>query len=262
MVGLEQFEFLHGRHGLKYRQWCSRCFRSMVHVRLHAVAALATFFTAACQGPPVHRAIVREASVPSTALGCSLDPLEFAFDAHIDVPRVVALLPVRCVDCACGLDAVRRSILRAFPDDDLHVFVVLPAGDLCDSCGADMVGALVDERVTYFRDREGHAARMFARGLLPVAQASEMFLFYPRGTRWHDERIELATPAASFAPGAAAAPSAPPRAQAWWHRMGRIAPGRHCAEQELDAVLSSTMERLLSEPAERRAGAGAVLARQ
>jgi hypothetical protein len=243
----------------------------MFRARQHAVAALATLLAGACQGPPVQHAAVREASVPSIALGSSLAPLEAAFDARVEVPRLVALLPVRCADCACGLDAVRRSILRAFPDEGLHVFVVLPPGDLCDGCGADMIGALVDQRVTYFRDREGHAARTFARGLLPIARASEMFLFYPRGTRWHTESTALAAGQASTvstaptfpgAPPAVTVPSAPPRADAWWHRMGRIAPGRHCAEQELDAALSGTMARLLAEAAEDRARSGVELARQ
>jgi len=203
--------------------------------------------------------------VPSIALGSSLAPLEAAFDARVDVPRVVALLPVRCADCACGLDAVRRSILRAFPDEGLHVFVVLPPGDVCDGCGAFMIGALTDQRVTYFRDREGHAARTFARGLLPVAEASEMFLFYPRGTRWQEPPAAIAAahaPTLQSAPSATGAPSAPPRADAWWHRMGRIAPGRHCAEQELDAALSGTMARLLTEAAEQRARSGIAIASQ
>lgn len=247
----------------------------MLRTRPHTAAALAALLAVACQGPPVQHAIVREASVPSIALGSSLDPLQVAFDARVEVPRLVALLPVRCAECACGLDAVRRSILRAFPDEGLHVFVVLPPGDVCDGCGADMVGALIDQRVTYFRDREGHAARTFARGLLPVAQASEMFLFYPRGTRWlgelHAPAAVPATPAraaptatsmagATRAPAEIRAPSPPPKANAWWHRMGRIAPGRHCAQEELDAALSGTMARLLTEAAEQRARSGIAVA--
>lgn len=245
---------------------------SMFHARQHVVAALATLLAGACQGPPVQHAVVHEASVPSIALGDTLAPLQAAFDARVEVPRVVALLPVRCVECACGLDAVRRSILRAFPEDGLHVFVVLPPGDVCDGCGADVIGALLDRRVTYFRDREGHAARTFARGLLPIAQASEMFLFYPRGTRWQGG--DPTALAAGLEPSVTAAPTfqrasaltnvsnAPPRADAWWHRLGRIAPGRHCAEQELDVALSGTMARLLAEASEQRAQSGVELANQ
>jgi hypothetical protein len=236
----------------------------MTRTRLHTATALVALFAAACQGPPVQRAIVREATVPATPLGSSLGPLESAFDARVEVPRVVALLPVRCADCACGLDAVRRSILRAFPEEDLHVFVVLPPGDACDGCGAEMVGALVDQRITYFRDREGYAARTFARGLLPVAEASEMFLFYPRGALWRGEDATgaaAAAPVSHPAPGHGA-PTEAPRADVWWHRMGRIVPGRHCADQELDAALSGTMARLLTEATEQRARVGIAVAHQ
>jgi len=193
---------------------------------------------AACQGPPASELrteperldSVRSLQRPWTTLEHSLAPLERAFDAHADVPRVVALLPERCPDCAAGLGAVRRSVLNSFPGEGLHVFVVVPADGVCDGCGAPACCAVDDPRVTVFADPEGLAASTFARGLLPIARAEDVFLFYPRGVRWH---------------GAEAQPR--PAAQEWWHSMGRIQPSRHCSLEELDATLRASTARVLDD---------------
>ncbi len=212
----------------------------MIRALLIAMAALA----AACQGPPTAVHDVRSATAPCVELARTLAPLEAAFDAHADVPRVVVLLPARCEACACGLAAVQASILEAFPSDPLHVFVVLPGDAACDACGAPAAEGLFGPRVTVFRDLDRCAARAFARGLLPVSEASDMFLFYPSGLRWHDAPVTSNSTAARALPTAGGAP----RADQWWHRLGRIAPDRHCAAQELDATLRQTMAMLLGAP--------------
>ncbi len=187
---------------------------------------------AACQGPPELETVdsVRSVQRPWTTLEHGLGPLERAFDAHADVPRVVALLPERCPECAAGLAAVRRSVLTSFPGEGLHVFVVVPADGICDGCGAPACCAVDDPRVTVFADPDGLAADAFARGLLPVAHAEDVFLFYPRGVRWQSADVHVR-----------------PEAQEWWHSMGRIQPSRHCSLAELDATLRASTARLLDD---------------
>lgn len=214
----------------------------MLRHALLLCAALA----AACQGPPADVHAVHSAASPVVPLERSLAPLEAAFDGHADEARVVVLLPARCEQCACGLRAVRESILEAFPEARLHVLLVFPGGERCDACGAPVLHELGSARVTLFRDADGIAARAFARGLLPVAEARDMFLFYPRGMRWHD--APLAPSDTSAAARAAAPAGGAPRADQWWHRLGRIAPERHCATQELDQTLRQTVEALLAGP--------------
>lgn len=221
--------------------------------RLAAILLVASIgATSACQGPPQRAPLDVHAAVRAGAtLGASLRPLEAAFDAHCAVPRVVALLPARCEACASGVASLRRSILEAFPREPYHVFVLFERDARCEGCGAAAVSDLVDPRVTVFRDDEGFAARAFARGLLPVAEAREVFLFYPRGMRWRDEAPPRASPAGvepgapGLGVGARPRPGDPPRADEWWHSLGRIAPERYCATLELDSTLRATMAQLL-----------------
>ena len=199
------------------------------------IAGLVVALAAGCQGPPecdVHHAVETAPMVPIVD---SLRPLAEAFDSRAEVPRIVALLPDRCDGCGAGLDSIRSGVLESFPGRDLHVFVIFPGHLVCDGCGSK-VDSILDTRVTLFRDPEGRAARAFARGLLPVAEARQLFLFYPAGARWCD------------APDPAAEPSRlAPATRDWWHGLGRIAPDRYCTHYELDSTLRSTMVSLLGE---------------
>jgi len=205
------------------------------------VLLLSLLAISACKGPPPPLEEVQGAALPVIPLDGSLAALEETFDRFKDVPRVVVLLPPRCEVCASGLASVRINLLEAFPRRGLHVLVVLAGGECCDACGAAVLERLEDERVTVFEDRAGVAGRAFTRGLLPVAEACDVFLFYPRGARWSDEAVTpCEQPHANL-----------PRAGDWWHSMGRIAPERHCTVAQLDTALQATMARLLLEgPAE------------
>jgi hypothetical protein len=177
----------------------------MLRIALIAVAGLAL----ACQGPPattLHS--VQPTERPVVRLAQSLAPLADAFDAKADMPRVVALLPTRCDRCGQGLAALERSVLQAYPRERLHVFVVLPLGERCEACGAAAQRGTEDARLTFFCDAEGVASRAFARGLLPLARAQDVYLLYPAGVRWPRQGSPTVEPSKSQAFGVE--PEGPP----------------------------------------------------
>jgi hypothetical protein len=219
----------------------------MLRIALIAVAGLAL----ACQGPPattLHS--VQPTERPVVRLAQSLAPLADAFDAKADMPRVVALLPTRCDRCGQGLAALERSVLQAYPRERLHVFVVLPLGERCEACGAAAQRGTEDARLTFFCDAEGVASRAFARGLLPLARAQDVYLLYPAGVRWPRQGSPTVEPSKSQAfgvepEGPAGSGGGPPRAEEWWHRLGRVAPERHCTDLELEGTLRAAVGRLV-----------------
>ncbi|MEZ6015712.1 MAG: hypothetical protein R3F49_11395 [Planctomycetota bacterium] len=248
---------------------------------LRTLALTAALAALACQGPPARDAARSElrpfgssgagltlgAGSPDggapglgapVILGSTLAPLAEEFDRHAHEARVVALLPARCEACASGLAAIQESLLDAFPGGSFHVIVVLPGDDRCDGCGAPVVSGVQDPRVSMYVDQEGCATRAFTRGLLPMAEAYDVFLFYPRGTAWGSERaaqtegpragsgsLQQGAPLTASQGARLGAQNETPRAEEWWHRLGRFAPERHCAAQELDRALRTTMAQLL-----------------
>jgi len=115
----------------------------------------------------------------------SLDPLREEFDHHGDLPRVVVLMPH--MGCERGAAILREQVLDAYPDEELRLLVIWQ--DVARTQGAAAAARratllLDDPRVTAFHDCSGLAGRAFARGNLPVAEARELFLFYPAGTAW------------------------------------------------------------------------------
>ena len=178
-------------------------------------------------------------------LGASLDPLRDAFDENSEVPRVVALMPH--MGCERGAEILRREVLAAHVGRDLALFVIWQdeARTGGAAAAARATGYLQDQRVTAFHDASGIAGRAFARGNLPVAEAREVFLFYPAGMTW---------PSDGARPMSAKPVSAerPPRTDSWVHQLGRVAPERFCTPEELPRAIRLTVERLLEDADVRR----------
>lgn len=207
---------------------------------------------AACQGPGgVSRfhygdgalcSVERTERAP-TSLQSSLDPLRDAFDAHVDVPRVVALMPH--MGCERGAAILRSEVLDAHPGEDLRLFVIWQ--DVARTPNAAQAAArasrsLDDQRVIAFHDCAGLAGRAFARGKLPVAEAREVFLFYPAGASWPK-------------PGAArrASSASTPATDDWVHQLGRVRPEKFCTPTQLPREMRAAVGRLLEQARARRA---------
>ncbi|MEM9800140.1 MAG: hypothetical protein AAGA20_07435 [Planctomycetota bacterium] len=208
-----------------------------------ALIALASLVTGACQAPcgPSQFAYGAGASCRTVetddlaSLETSLDPLREAFDQHCDVPRMVVLMPH--VGCERGAEILRSEVLDAHADRDLRLFVIwqdlVPNPDVNAARRASR--SLDDPRVITFHDCSGLAGRAFACGNLPVAQAREVFLFYPAGMRWPSVGARRT----------ASAVGGTPRTDKWIHQLGRVAPERFCTPEELPAAIRATMGRLL-----------------
>ncbi len=175
----------------------------------------------------------------------SLEPLRAAFDEHSEMPRMVALMPH--MDCENGAEILRREVLSAYQSEDLALFVIWQ--DEARTGGADAAarasGYLTDPRVTAFHDCSGIAGRAFARGNLPVAEAREVFLFYPAGLTWpcDGSRPANARPVSS---------ERPPRTDNWVHQLGRVAPERFCTPEELPQAIRRTVQHLVEDAGLRR----------
>lgn len=191
-------------------------------------------------------------------LADSLAPLTETFDRDAEVPRVVALLPHLTGEK--GAEVLRDHVLRPFAGQDLRLYVIWQdVGRARDSEAARRATAALesDPRVTCFHDCSGLAGRAFARGKLPVAEAREVFLFYPAGTRWvGGERLE---PAGSDVTSRRArrarvtAGRATPDPDSWVHRLGRVVPERFCSPRELPLAMRERVQRLLDHAASRKA---------
>lgn len=218
-----------------------------------ALGAVAGF--SGCQAPagatpfaygsaPACSQVVAEPNRP-ISLRDSLDPLRQAFDASSEVPRIVALMPH--MGCERGAEILRREVLSMHPGQDLALFVIWQ--DEARTGGADAAarasGYLRDPRVTAFHDSSGIAGRAFACGNLPVAEAREVFLFYPAGLTWPEEgtRPMNARPVAA---------QRPPKTENWVHQLGRVAPERFCTPEELPLAIRATVARLLEDAEIRR----------
>lgn len=220
-----------------------------------ACFGLACFGLTGCQAPmgatpfaygsaPACSSLAPEMIEPES-LRTSLAPLRTAFDDHAEVPRLVALMPH--MGCERGAAILRREVLDAHPDRDLALFVIWQdeARTGGAAAAARATAYLDDPRVTAFHDCSGIAGRAFARGNLPVAEAREVFLFYPAGLRWpsSDALPMQARPVAH---------ERPPRTDSWVHQLGRVAPERFCTPEELPRAIRRTVQRLLDDAAVRR----------
>ena len=237
------------------RQGITRSTRPSGFWGLYGVAWLGLAALTGCQAPGGATPFVygsaptcseaAEAELKPIPLTASLNPLRRAFDTHSEIPRVVALMPH--MGCERGAEILRREVLSAHPDRDLALFVIWQ--DEARTGGADAAaratGYLADPRVTAFHDCSGIAGRSFARGNLPVAEAREIFLFYPAGMTW---------PSDGTRPMSAKPVSAerPPQTDKWVHQLGRVAPERFCTPEELPRAIRLTVQRLLDDADVRR----------
>ena len=163
---------------------------------------------------------VAPAAAELVSLEASLEPLREAFDAHVDVPRVLALMPH--MGCERGAAILRSEVLDAHRGEDLRLFVIWQ--DVARTPDAAQAAAranrsLDDDRVIAFHDGSGRAGRAFARGKLPVAEAREVFLFYPAGASW---------PRSSDARRTLADRVRTPATDDWVHQLGRVRPEKYC----------------------------------
>ena len=142
-----------------------------------------------------------------TTLCHSLDPLREHFNETQDAPRMITIVSPTCGTCRIGLDETEATLER-LGETDLRVAIVwldmLPSD--CEVEVRSAMNRLNDDRVRHFYDPRQMAGRMFARGLLPVGVAWDIYLFYGDGVTWERER--------------------PPRPTTWAHQLGRVA-ARH-----------------------------------
>lgn len=163
-----------------------------------------------------------------TSLVGSLDPLREDFNHERKLPRMVVLLSPSCLQSNFRLDAVAESVLERFDGVQMRVFVVwveLMPGD--DAAAAERASHRVrDARVRYYHDPQQRAARKFARGLLPVGVARDLFLFYGPGDTWEGR---------------------PPSPRYWSHQMGRVETKHFYTNGELHVQLERSMRTLLGD---------------
>ena len=178
-------------------------------------------------------------------LTSTLAPLRQAFDEHSEMPRVVALMPH--MGCEGGAAILRREVLSAHEGEDLALFVIWQDEARLGGAAAAARASeyLKDPRVIAFHDCGGVAGRGFARGNLPVAEAREVFLFYPAGIKWPSDgtRPRSARPVS---------PERPPQTDKWVHQLGRVAPERFCTAEELPQAIRLTLQRLMDDAKVRR----------
>ncbi|MEL6429069.1 MAG: hypothetical protein AAFU73_22125 [Planctomycetota bacterium] len=179
----------------------------------------------------------------------TISPLQDAFDEDVESPRIIALLPH--VACENGARVLREEILDPFDDADLRLYVVWQDVGLRNDRAAALRASshLRDPRVTCFHDASGLAGRAFARGKLPVAEAREVFLFYPAGVAW--PRTDGGAP---FVGASAPPPTGgdAPDTESWVHRLGRFAPERFCTPRELPRAMRDRARDLIEQAAARR----------
>jgi len=213
---------------------------------------LALVAAPACQGPAgasaFHYGDGARSSVPLSAaepisLDTSLESLREAFDAHVDVPRVLALMPH--MGCERGAAILRSEVLDAHRGEDLRLFVIWQ--DVARTPDAAQAAArasrsLQDDRVIAFHDGSGLAGRAFARGKLPVAEAREVFLFYPAGASWPTSSGDRRTPAGT---------GQTPATDEWVHQLGRVRPEKYCTPKDLPREMRLAVRLLLEQARER-----------
>lgn len=125
-----------------------------------------------------------------------------------------------------GLAALASGLASAVDPAGVQVSLVWSGEPCAERLDPELMGGF---DVRSFVDVDGIASRTFARFLIPVARLGEAYLLYGPGSDW------LATSDRA---------SAPPRPDAWWHRMGRLArPHFVASHDELAALLALELNR-------------------
>lgn len=155
----------------------------------------------------------------------SLDPLRGAFNEDHEFTRVVVLLSPSSPHSGFALDTLERALLEGFQESDFRLYVVwtdlLPDDDLAAAERASR--RLTDRRIQVFHDSRRSAGRAFARGLLPVGAARDVYLFYRPGVAW---RVH------------------PPMPDYWSHQLGRVEEEHFYTNDELHVALRRSMSAL------------------
>lgn len=196
---------------------------ALLHILILAVAS-------ACRAtaPEARRARMGDLPEPAprvvelASLGSSLDALRADFNAARDRARVIGLFSPSELQSLSAAQALRRGVLRSFPDADVWVgcvWIDLMSRD-CRASAERAAAEFEDPRVRHFHDPEKRASRAVAEELLPTALAWDVFLFYPAGVVWED-----ALPAPS----------------AWSHQLGPVEEEHACATEALIGTLEQAL---------------------
>ena len=145
---------------------------------------------------------VSQAPHPIVSLGDSLDPLNEWFNAQREKPRFITILSPTCGACVAGAVAVNEAVLKAFAEAEIAIGVVWIGISPSDGADAASRAATIfdDPRVAQFHDPRQLVGQAFAKGLLKVPPAWDIYLFYARGSTWIDRD--------------------PPSPAQWMHQLG------------------------------------------
>lgn len=203
-------------------------------LRIATAACLAALALAGAGGGPV-------------SLGPSLRPLIDHFNAGVGKPRFVAIVSSTCPACVFGAQAVKASVLDAYPDADIQVSVVwidmLPSDNQETALKSSaLFGDPPDPRLKQFHDPEQRAGRAFAMNLLnkDAGPAWDVYLYYDKDAIWND---------------------GPPKPVAWYHQLGgsrRADPAMFRPGDKLTAALREATGRAVNREAAVQAGSAPV----
>ena len=178
------------------------------------------------------------------SLGASLQPLIDHFNAGRGKTRFVAIVSSTCPACVFGAEAVKASVLDAYPDADIQVSVVwidmLPSDNEGWALKSSaLFGNPPDRRLKQFHDPNKRTGRAFARDLLYKGGgvAWDVYLYYDKDAVWNDTL---------------------PEPVEWYHQLGggrRADPALFRPGEKLSAALREATGRAVKrEPAARRPG--------
>ncbi len=175
------------------------------------------------------------------SLGPSLQPLIDHFNAGRGKTRFVAIVSSTCPACVFGAEAVKASVLDAYPDADIQVSVVwidmLPSDNEGWALKSSaLFGDPPDPRLKQFHDPNKRTGRAFARDLLYEGGgvAWDVYLYYLKDAVWNDTL---------------------PEPVEWYHQLGggrRADPALFRPGEKLSAALREATGRAVKrEPAAR-----------
>ena len=120
----------------------------------------------------------------------TLEPLIDHFNSGQGKARFVALLSSTCPACVFGAEAVRDSVLNAYPDADIQLSIVWI--DMLPSDNAEAAtksSAIFDDpRVKQFHDPDRKSGYAIAKDLLyeNAGPAWDIYLYYDKDAQWTD----------------------------------------------------------------------------
>ncbi|MEE8153401.1 MAG: cation transporter [Phycisphaerales bacterium] len=161
----------------------------------------------------------------------TLEPLIDHFNSGQGRPRFVALLSSTCPACVFGAEAVRDSVLNAYPDADIQVSIVwidmLPSDN--EKAAIKSSTIFDDPRVKQFYDPDRKSGYAIAKDLLyeNAGPAWDIYLYYDKDAQWTDQ---------------------PPKPIDWVHQLGgerRADPARFRPGQQLVKALRDATDTVI-----------------